>query len=263
MEIIGLIPAGGQAKRLGKIPCSKEILPVYNSKLKENNNFKINVISEYLINSYRIAGIDKIYFILRQGKWDIPAYFGDGTDFGVKISYLIMNLPYGTPFTLDQAYHFTKDKYVALGYPDIVFRPVNAFIEVKDKMSETNADIVLGVFRIKNYKKWDMIEFDNRGKIKDIIIKQDRPDLKYGWTIALWNTTFWDFMHEYIQDVIKNNGKEDLKTEGLLLRELYPGDIFLEAIKNGMNAEAVIFEDGTSIDIGTPEDFKEIFPGAE
>ena len=32
MEIIGLIPAGGQAKRLGKIPCSKEIYPIVRKK---------------------------------------------------------------------------------------------------------------------------------------------------------------------------------------------------------------------------------------
>ncbi len=258
MEIIGLIPAGGQAKRLGKIPCSKEILPFYTGSTDNKKNFRMNVISEHLINSYRIAGIKNIYFILRQGKWDIPSYYGDGTDFGVNISYLIMNLPYGTPFTLDQAYHFTKDKYIALGYPDILFEPADAFVDIKKKISETGADIVLGAFRIKNYKKWDMLEFDSSGKISDIIIKQDRPDLKYGWTIALWNTTFWDFMHEYIRDVV-NSSRAVNNTMGILSRELYPGDIFIKAIKNGMKAEVVVFDKGKSTDIGTPEDFQKIF----
>lgn len=259
MEIIGLIPAGGQAKRLGKIPCSKEILPVYDNDAAFDDRFNINVISEYLINSYRIAGINNIYFILRQGKWDIPSYYGDGSEFGVNISYLIMNLPYGTPFTLDQAYNFTRDKYIALGYPDIIFKPAGAFVDIKKKMQETKADIVLGVFKVKNYKKWDMIEFDTSGKVRDIVIKQDRPDLKYGWAIALWNTTFWDFMHEYVKKITaKYNSKEEV-TDEFQSGELYPGDIFLEAIKKGMNAEAVIFEDGISTDIGTPEDFKKIF----
>ncbi len=259
MEIIGLIPAGGQAKRLGKIPCSKEIIPVCNIEKEFSSRFKINVISEHLINSYRIAGIKNIYFILRQGKWDIPSYYGDGKELGVNISYLIMNLPYGTPFTLDQAYHFTKDKYIALGYPDIIFSPAEAFIDVRKRMLETDADIVLGVFSIKNYKKWDMIEFDNKGKIKDIVIKKDRPDLKYGWAIALWNTTFWDFMHYHIQKLIKSSQYRKLKANELPSRELYPGDIFLEAIKNGMRAEAVIFKNGRSTDIGTPEDFQRFY----
>ena len=258
MEIIGLIPAGGLAARLGKIPCSKEIYPLMKSKSVNKDGAEINVISEYLINSYRIAGINNIYFILRRGKWDIPAYYSDGKDLGVNISYLIMNLPYGTPFTLDQAYPFTKDKYIALGYPDIMFEPAEAFIKIKEKISETNADIVLGLFPIDNYRSWDMTEFDNNGKIRNLIIKQDRPDLKYGWTIALWNPSFWEFMHDYIQNIISSGGDGKVIVEGQEPRELYPGDIFVEAIKAGLKVESVIFENGKSLDIGTPEDLGKI-----
>ncbi len=254
MDIIGLIPAGGQAKRLGKIPCSKEIYPLMKNKSENQAGSEINVISEYLINSYRAAGIVNVYFILRSGKWDIPAYYGDGKDHGINISYLIMDLPYGTPFTLNQAYPFTKGKYIALGYPDIVFEPVNAFNRIKEKITETDADIVLGLFQIDNYSSWDMIEFDNKTRIKNIIIKQDRPDLKYGWTIALWNPTFWEFMHDYIQNIISCGGNGKVMLENKQSRELYPGDIFMEAIKAGLKAESVIFEDGKSLDIGTPED---------
>ena len=259
MEIVGLIPAGGQATRLGKIPCSKEIFPLFRSKSINDDGAKINVISEYLINSFWIAGINEIYFILRQGKWDIPAYYGDGKELGVNISYLLMDLPYGTPFTLVQAYPFTRNKYIALGYPDIIFKPAEAFLRIKEKISETNADIVLGLFKIGSYKKWDMVEFDSRGKIKNLVIKENRPDLKYGWTIALWNPTFWDFMHRHIQNIISSGGDGEVRIKGQLYRELYPGDIFLEAIKSGLHMESVIFEEGVSLDIGTPEDLEKIF----
>jgi glucose-1-phosphate thymidylyltransferase len=259
MEIIGLIPAGGRATRLGKIPCSKEIYPLFRGKSSDEGSAEIRVISEYLINSYRIAGINNIYFILRKGKWDIPAYYGDGSDFGVNISYLIMNLPYGTPFTLDQAYPFTKNKYIALGYPDIIVEPAEAFIKIKEKISETKAEAVLGLFPVENYLGWDMVEFDSRGKIKNIIIKQERPDLKYGWTIALWNPSFWEFMHEYIQDIISRGGDGKVMIKGQMSRELYPGDIFMEAMKAGLNVEAVIFGKGRCIDIGDPENIGKIF----
>ena len=258
MEIIGLIPAGGQATRLGKIPCSKEIYPLMKSKSANKYGVEINVISEYLINSYRLAGINNIYFILRSGKWDIPAYYGDGKELGVNISYLIMNLPYGTPFTLDQAYPFTRDKYIALGYPDIKFEPAGAFVKIKEKIFKTKADIVLGLFKIDNYRKWDMIELDNNGKIRNIIIKQDRPDLKYGWTIAVWNPSFWEFMHNYIQNIIKNGSDGKVVAEGQDPRELYPGDIFAEALKSGLKVETVVFEEGKSLDIGTPGDLAKI-----
>jgi glucose-1-phosphate thymidylyltransferase len=45
----------------------------------------------------QLAGIDKAYFILRSGKWDIPAYFGDGEMLSMNLGYLIMNLPFGVP----------------------------------------------------------------------------------------------------------------------------------------------------------------------
>jgi glucose-1-phosphate thymidylyltransferase len=259
MEIIGLIPAGGQATRLGKIPCSKEIYPLYRRKSANEESANIKVISEYLINSYRIAGINNIYFILRKGKWDIPSYYGDGSDLEVNISYLIMNLPYGTPFTLDQAYPFTKDKFIALGYPDIMVEPAEAYIKIKEKISETKADVVLGLFPVDNYLNWDMVEFDSQGKIKNIMIKQDRPDLKYGWTIAIWNPSFWEFMHEYIQNIISRGGDGKVMIEGQMFRELYPGDIFIEAIEAGLNIDSVIFEEGRCIDIGDPENIGKIF----
>ncbi len=258
MEIIGLIPAGGEAKRLGKLPCSKEIYPIVRKKSDNESRAEIKVISEYLISSYRIAGINNIYFILRKGKWDIPAYYGDGSDFGVNISYLIMNLPYGTPFTLDQAYPFTKDKYIALGYPDILVEPAETYIKIKEKISETKADIVLGLFPIDSYLNWDMVEFDNKNKVKNIIIKQERPDLKYGWTIAIWNPSFWEFMHEYIGNIIRNGGDGKVIKEGQPPRELYPGDIFMEAIEAGLHLETVLLEKGRCMDIGNLKNIGEI-----
>src|SRR4030042_7170203 len=128
MEIVGLIPAAGLATRLGMLPCSKEVFPVMNDK------GEITVLSSGLIRYFKLADITDIYFIIRKGKWDIPAYFGDGSEFNVHIGYLMMNLPYGTPFTLNQACPFIKDKIVALGFPDIRFNPENAFAPLKEKI---------------------------------------------------------------------------------------------------------------------------------
>lgn len=38
-----------------------------------------------------------------------------------------MRLPFGAPITLDQAYPFVHDKIIALGFPDIIFKPDDAF----------------------------------------------------------------------------------------------------------------------------------------
>ena len=251
MEIVGLIPAGGLASWLGKSPCSKEIFPVQIS-----DNEKITVLSEHLIHYFKQADITQIYFILRKGKWDIPEYYGDGSSHGISIGYLIMNLPFGTPFTLDQAYPFVRDKIVALGFPDILFKPENAYTKLSEKLANGKTDVVLGLFPIPDFRKWDMVEFDENNLLRNIIIKQDRPDLKFGWTNTIWNPGFTEFMHQYLDKFLKKYPDGMMRLPDNSVRELYVGDIIQEAILRGLKVDYVKFNEGSSIDLGIPDNLR-------
>ncbi len=250
MKITGLIPAGGLAKRLGKLSCSKEVLPY------TDDSGRKKVISENLIRYYQLAGITNICFIIRKGKWDIPAYFGDGLSHGVNIGYLLMNLPYGTPFTLNQAYPFIRDRIVALGFPDIVFKPENAFETLKKKLSDSKADIVLGLAPTERYLKSDMIEFKQDGTISSIIIKQNRPDLKYSWFITIWKPAFTEYMNRYLGLFLKKHPEGHFTAEDGKTREIYVGDVIQSALSDGMKTDYHLFAEGNYIDIGTKEDLQ-------
>lgn len=252
MDIIGLIPAGGIASRLGKIPCSKEVYPIQISESAE----AVSVVSENLIQYFKTAGIENIYFIIRKGKWDIPDYYGDGEAFGVNIGYLMLNLTYGTPFTLDQAYSFVKDKIVALGFPDIIIKPENAYASLIEKLSNSESDLVLGIFPIEHYMKWDMVEFDRKDRIKSIIVKMERPDLKYGWTNVVWKPSFTQYLHDYLEDFLKKHPDGNIKFPCGTERELYVGDVIQAAKKDGLKVDYVKFDDGDSLDLGTPDDLR-------
>ncbi len=252
MTFHGLIAAGGVASRLGALPCSKEIFPL----ASEFTNTRIKVVCENLISYYRNADISNIHFIIRKGKWDIPQLLGDGSENQVNISYHMMNLPYGTPFTLDQAYPFIKDKNIAMGFPDIIMEPVNAFSKLKEKLVNGKADFVLGIFPIENYWKWNMIEFEDN-KIMDIIIKGKRSDLKYGWSMAVWKPSMTEFIHQYLKVVMKENPNGRKVLSDGAERELYVGDTFTAAMKAGLSVDYVIFDDGFTTDIGTHEEMKE------
>ena len=76
-EIVGLIPAGGQAKRLGALPCSKELYPIGFRKAEQDGVLP-KVACHYTLEKMRAAGITEIYIVLKEGKWDIPTYLGDG-----------------------------------------------------------------------------------------------------------------------------------------------------------------------------------------
>jgi glucose-1-phosphate thymidylyltransferase len=143
-----------------------------------------------------------------------------------------------------------------MGFPDIIMEPKNAFKDLKEKLLDTNADVVLGIFPIKQYWKWDMIEF-KENKIKNIVIKGQRSDLKYGWSNAVWSPAFSRFMHEFLKDLISTNEKGTRILPDGTERELYVGDVFVEAAKNGLKMDYVIFEDGYSTDIGTHDEMLE------
>jgi glucose-1-phosphate thymidylyltransferase len=252
MEIIGLVPAAGIASRLGKLPYSKEVMPIP-SKVE-----KISVLSENLVRYYRLAGILNLYFIIRKGKWDIPEYYGDGSTFGVNIGYLMMNLPFGTPFTISQAYPFTGDKIVALGFPDIIFEPEDAFEKLKTRFLESDAGIILGIVPSEHYLRSDMIEFEGDGNIKDIVIKQNRPDLKHSWFGALWRPEFSLFMKDHLGKVLSQDKEGRIAMADGTTRELYMGDIIREAIISGMKTDYILFGDGYYRDMGTWEELHKL-----
>ncbi|MBD2776349.1 nucleotidyltransferase family protein [Iningainema tapete] len=245
--IIGLIPAGGQATRISPLPLSKELYPIGFQEVGQKSNWRPKVVCHYLLEKMRLAGIKTAYFILRSGKWDIPAYFGDGTMLSLNLGYLIMGLPYGVPFTLDQAYPFVTDAIVALGFPDILFEPQDAFVRLLARQKVSNADVVLGLFPTNQPHKAGMVEFDESGKVHLIIEKPLQSNLRYMWGIAVWTPAFTQFLHEYLFTIRANSDLSQLP-------ELPIGDIIQAAIYKGMHVEAEAFPNGTYIDIGTPDD---------
>jgi glucose-1-phosphate thymidylyltransferase len=210
------------------------------------------VISSYLLEKMRRADVKRVYFILRPGKWDIPAYFGDGKMLDMHIGYLIMDLPFGVPFTVDQAYEFVKNATIVFGFPDIIFEPQDAFKQLLNKQQQTNADIVLGLFEAHRPEKMDMVELDRRGNISRIDIKPINTQLRYTWIIAVWTKRFSGFMHRYVQKYKSRFPAENGCNPEQ--KEVYVGDVIQAALNTDIKIEKVIFTDSEYIDIGTPDD---------
>ena len=99
-EVVGLIPAGGKAARIAPLPCSKELYPIGLRPADDGHGSRPKVVSHYLLEKMRFAGITKAYIVLRPGKWDIPAYFGDGALLNIDLAYLMLGAPFGV-YSLD------------------------------------------------------------------------------------------------------------------------------------------------------------------
>ena len=205
-------------------------------------------------NGFIWPGIDTAYIVLRAGKWDIPAHFKDGHALHMNLSYLMMRIPDGVPFSVDQAYPFVNDAVVALGFPDIIFQPEDAFSHLLRKQRQTRADIVLGLAPIADRGNWDMVDVTADGKIGHIHVKRPDTDAPYGWFVAVWSPVFTHFLHEYL--ISYQRSRQASRSEDphrMTATELHMGDVIQQAIEQGVSTETVIFPHGSCLDIGIPE----------
>jgi glucose-1-phosphate thymidylyltransferase len=258
LEVIGLIPAAGQATRISPLPGSKELYPIGFYAAGEEKSPRPKVVCQYLLERMHHAGIAKAYLILRSGKWDIPAYFGDGAMLNMNLGYLIMGLPFGVAYTLDQAYPFVKDSLVALGFPDILFQPEDSYKHMLNRLRNSSADVVLSVVPLDQPHKGGMVDFDANGLVHSVIEKPTQSESRHSWCNAVWKPSFTAFMHQYLAELdpalFRDSPQPATMPQTAKKRELPIGDVFHAAIAYGLRVEAEVFPSGKFLDIGTPED---------
>ena len=232
---------------------SKELYPV-GLALSQGQTPRPKVAAEYLLERMATAGVREAYIILRPGKWDIPAYFGDGTSLAMHLAYLTVHVPYGVPFTLDQAFPFAGDHTIALGFPDILFWPENAYQVVLQRLEQSSADVVLGLFPTDEPSLVGLVDFDEHGRVLGIHEKSDITGLRFMWAIAVWRPTFSRFLHEFVERALPDIHRDSASgPAGTGRHREYPiGDVIHAGIRSGLAVEAEIFERGRYIDIGTP-----------
>jgi glucose-1-phosphate thymidylyltransferase len=243
-KLIGIVPAAGIASRLGNLPFSKELLPL---------NFEggqVKVVSSYLLETMFLAGVCQIHVVLRKGKWDIPEYFGSEFREETAIAYHIARYSYGVPFTVNQVYPFIRDKNVLFGFPDILFKPTEVFISLKEKLEESDAPLVLGLLPVSRPDKFDMVEVNDNGILERIVIKPKEGESGLAWSMAAWKPEFTEFLNNFIHKALRTKSDQQLTNS-----EFHFGDVIISAMEAGMKVEGVAFEKGISIDLGTPEDF--------
>lgn len=265
-EVVGLIPAAGRADRLGALPCSKEIFPLGFHADAEGVE-RPRPVCGRLLESLAAAGVHRAYVLLRKGKWDIPALLGDGVELGLPLAYLALEPTASVPETLDRAYPFVREATVALGFPDIVVEPGDAYRPLLRRLHRSEAAAVLGLFPTDQSWKADMVELEGEerrpgraqvesrperaqvDKVRRIVIKQAETTLRFTWSIAVWGPEFSSYLHDFVAD--GRAGSTGNSTE------IYVGDVLQAAIDDGMTVLGERFEDGSFLDVGTPEDLRQ------
>jgi glucose-1-phosphate thymidylyltransferase len=216
------------------------------------------VASHYLLEKMKRAGVSRTFIVLRNGKWDIPAYWGDGTLADMHLAYLVMRVPYGPPYTLDQAYPFTRATRVVFGFPDILFQPDNTFVHLLARQESSHADMVLGLFPAHDNRHMDMVDIDHTGQVREVFLKPLQSRLTYAWICAVWTPVFSQFMHDYLTVALKETDSQHSKRTGQKNLELTVGAVIQAAVQRGLQVEGITFATGSYVDIGTPDGLLQI-----
>jgi glucose-1-phosphate thymidylyltransferase len=236
--LLGLIPAAGRAERLGPLPCSKELLPIGFRETPRGPAPK--VAGHYLLERFRAGGIGKVFMVLHESKVDVPRYFGTGAIADVALAYLMIPGSRSVPETLDRAFPFTEGAIVALGFPDVIFQPADAYARLVERQAATAADLVLGLFPTERFRTTDMVELGAAGRVVRVEVRPESTTLRFNWLIAVWGPAFTRFLHEAVQGQAVGEG------------EFQIGAVVRGAVEAGLHVEGVEFPEGSYRDVGTP-----------
>jgi glucose-1-phosphate thymidylyltransferase len=239
-DVLGLIPAAGRAERLGRLPCSKELLPIGFRDTPQGPVPK--VACHYLLDRFRAAGIRKAFLVLHESKWDVARYFGSGEIADISLAYLSVPGSRSVPETLSWAGPFVQDSIVALGFPDCLFEPADAYARLLERQAATGADLVLGLFPTGRCQTTDMVKCGPEGRVLRIEIRPETTTLRYNWLLAVWGPTFTRHLQEAVRSAPQEGG------------ELQIGAVVSAAVETGLHVEGVEFPEGRFRDIGTPAD---------
>ena len=242
-DIVGLLPAAGNATRLGLTPCSKEILPVgVEQSVRDLRSPHIHVAMEHSLRSLASAGISTAYVIIAPQKWDIPAYLSRRGPGGLSLTYITVSASPDVPTTLDSAYRFVGDREVALLFPDIVYEPADALTRIRHALAAEDADVVLALVPSDRGDKVDLVDLDRDGRVVRNVAKPGAGVSGWTWVAAVWKPRFSRLLHDEVA------GGVPVTATGA---ERYIGDVLNRAIEAGLSIHTRAFPDGVAHDVGT------------
>lgn len=240
MNTVALIPAAGSGTRLGRaVSGSKEVASVAGQP-----------VIGHLLHRLELASVGRALVVLRHGKWDIPtALINYDTD--VSLAYVVIEETPSQLHSVARGLDFVEEGLVALAYPDILFEPKDAFSQLLDRQAGTGADLVLGLFPCDIPERVDMVALDDEMSPIDVVIKQPDRGLRYSWAIAVWTPRFTRLLIDFVRMV--DSGLEEVVFHSFA-DEPSVGHVIQKAIADDLSVEAVVFEEGSYIDIGTADD---------
>lgn len=161
----GVILAGGTGSRLRPITHTgpKQLVPIANKP-----------VLEYAVDDLKDAGITEIGIILgNKGRDEIQEYFGDGSEFGVDITYIVQGEPLGLAHAVGCARDFVGDDSFVVYLGDDMMRE-----GIEDLVADFDAEEYaagIGLQEVDEPSRYGIVGRNEAGDVTELVEKPENP----------------------------------------------------------------------------------------